>query len=361
MTCGSIGRPYHPGSKRDGERGGVTIVLQELNVIGTLTVAENLFLNRLPHRGGFIRPAVLRAAARDALARVGLGAIDPDLPAGVLGVGQQQLVEIAGALSQRCQLLILDEPTAALTDPEIAQLFDNVRRLKADGVGIVYVSHRMEEIRRVADRISVMRDGRRIATHDVNDASADQLIREMVGHDLPNRSSAPARPAGDIALSVRHARAGDAVRDVSLEVRGGEIVGIAGLIGSGRTELLRAIFGADPIDSGEVLVDGEPAGISTPADAVRAGLALIPEDRKRDGLLMPLSVRVNATLSAIQAGAGGWLDGGAESRTASAACARVAVPMRLDRPAGDGVERGEPAEGDDRALARPRQSHPALR
>jgi ribose transport system ATP-binding protein len=153
------GRPYRPASKREAERAGITMVLQELNVIGTMSVAENIFLNRLPRRAGFIRSGLLREAGRRALARVGLDAIDPDLPAGVLGVGQQQLVEIAGALAQHCRLLILDEPTAALTDPEIDQLFDNVRRLQRDGVGIVYVSHRMEEIRRIADRITVMRDG----------------------------------------------------------------------------------------------------------------------------------------------------------------------------------------------------------
>src|SRR4051812_30923967 len=238
------GRPYNPASKRDAERAGVTIVLQELNVIGTLSLAENIFLNRLPRRLGFVRSAVLRDAARDALARVGLGAVDPDAPAGVLGVGQQQLVEIAGALSQRCRLLILDEPTAALTDPEIAQLFDNVWRLRADGVGIVYVSHRMDEIRRIADRITVMRDGRRIATHDASESTADVLIREMVGHELPDRSRA-LRPAGQVALSVRHVRTRDSVDDVSFELRHGEIVGVAGLIGSGRTGMLRAIFGAD--------------------------------------------------------------------------------------------------------------------
>jgi ribose transport system ATP-binding protein len=319
------GRPYNPGSKRDAERAGVTIVLQELNVIGTLSLAENIFLNRLPRRGGFIHAAALRDAARDALARVGLGGIDPELPAAVLGVGQQQLVEIAGALSQHCRLLILDEPTAALTDPEIAQLFDNIRRLQAEGVGIVYVSHRMEEIRRIADRITVMRDGRRIATHDVSEGAADLLVREMVGHDLPDPPGAVPRPAGQVALSVRHLRAHGAVDDVSLEVRHGEIVGVAGLIGSGRTELLRAIFGADAREAGEILVEGEPRNIRTPSDAVRAGLALIPEDRKSDGLLMPLSIKVNTTLSAVQHGAGGWLDKGGESRTTDAACARVAV------------------------------------
>ena len=330
-------------------------------MIGTLSVAENLFLNRLPHTRWIHSPGC-PARRGPGRARAGRSRRDRSgLPAGVLGVGQQQLVEIAGALSQRCQLLILDEPTAALTDPEIAQLFDNVRRLKADGVGIVYVSHRMEEIRRVADRISVMRDGRRIATHDVNDASADQLVREMVGHDLPNRSSAPARPAGDIALSVRHARAGDAVRDVSLEVRGGEIVGIAGLIGSGRTELLRAIFGADPIDCrgssrrrrtgrhqhARGCRQGRACAHSRRPQARRApDAALCPGQRDaqrnpgRSGRLARWRRRIAHRQRGVRAGGG---------------------PMRLDRPAGDGVERGNQQKVMIARSARPRQSHPALR
>lgn len=319
--------PYRPGSKREAERAGVTMVLQELNVIGTMSLAENIFLNRLPRCLGFVRSAALREAAREALARVGLDAIHPDVPAGLLGVGQQQLVEIAGALSQNCRLLVLDEPTAALTDPEIEQLFHNIRRLQVEGVGIVYMSHRMEEIRRIADRITVMRDGRSIATHDVSEVTPDRLVREMVGHDLPERLSAAGRAAGEVALRVRHLRAGEAVRDVSFEVRHGEIVGIAGLIGAGRTETLRAIFGADAKDGGEILVEEQPAVMRSPAEAVKAGIGLVPEDRQRDGLLMSQSVRVNVTLSTIRRHArlGGWLDADAETSTAEAFCGRLQV------------------------------------
>jgi ribose transport system ATP-binding protein len=321
------GRPYSPISKREAERAGVIIVPQELNVIGTLSIAENIFLNRLPRRSGFVCFTHLHEEARKALARVGLGAVDPATPAGFLGVGQQQLVEIAGALAQNCRLLILDEPTAALTDPEIEQLFGNIRRLQNEGAGIIYVSHRMDEIRRIADRITVMRDGRAVATYDASEATPTELVRKMVGHDLPERTVAAERPMGEIALRVRNLRAGERVRDVSFEVRRGEVLGIAGLVGSGRTETLRAIFGADAKDSGETLVDEQPVVIRNPTDALRAGIGLVPEDRKRDGLLLPQSIRVNTTLNTLarHANTAGWLDINAETKTTESFCGRLQV------------------------------------
>src|SRR5258707_7985097 len=175
------GRPCLLRSKREAEHAGIAMVMQELNVIGTLTVAENLFLARLPNRAGFVRFAQLRDLARQALARVGLNDLDPFTPARFLGVGHQQLVEIASALAQNCRLLILDEPTAALTDPEIDKLFGNIRRLQGEGVGIIYVSHRMDEIRRIANRVTVLRDGRRVATHNAAKVTPAELVREMVG------------------------------------------------------------------------------------------------------------------------------------------------------------------------------------
>jgi ribose transport system ATP-binding protein len=235
-----------------------------------------------------------------------------------LGVGQQQLIEIAGALSQRCKVLILDEPTAALTDPEIEQLFKNIRRLQSDGVGIIYVSHRMDEIRRIADRITVMRDGRAVMTCNASEATPEELVRNMTGHDLPERKAAGRSSAGKVALRVQNLRAGERVRDVSFAVRAGEILGIAGLVGSGRTETLRAIFGADPKDGGEIFVGDKGVVIRKPADALRAGIGLVPEDRKRDGLLLPQSIRVNTTLNTLSRHArfGNWLDRDAETKTA---------------------------------------------
>jgi ribose transport system ATP-binding protein len=322
-------RPYAPRSKREAEHAGVIMVMQELNVIGTLTVAENIFLSRLPQRLGFVRFKELHEMARQALGRVGLGDLDPATPASRLGVGQQQLVEIAGALAQNCRVLILDEPTAALTDPEIERLFENIRRLQTHGVGIIYISHRMDEIRRIASRTTVLRDGRRVATHAAAEVTATVLVREMVGHDLPERKATSERLGGKIALRVQHLSAGERVQDVSFEVRGGEILGLAGLIGSGRTETLRAIFGADRKDRGEIFLgDSErPVEINQPADAVRAGIGMVPEDRKLDGLLLAQSVRVNTTLATLSRHVrrGGWVDFQAENKTTGTLCERLGV------------------------------------
>jgi ribose transport system ATP-binding protein len=323
------GRPFAPRSKRDAEEAGLIMVMQELNVIGTLTVAENIFLSRLPQTAGFVRFRELNRKAREALTRVGLEEVDPATPAHRLGVGQQQLVELAGALAQSCRLLILDEPTAALTDPEIERLFANIRRLQSDGVGVIYVSHRMDEIRRIANRITVLRDGRRVATHKAADVTPPELVREMVGHDLPERKGASERVKGELALRVRGLCAGPRVRDVSFEVHRGEILGIAGLIGAGRTETLRAIFGADRKDSGELFM-GEgttPLKIQEPADAVRAGIGMVPEDRKQDGLLLAQSIKVNTTLSTLpkHVRAGGWLNSRAETETTETLCGRLGV------------------------------------
>jgi ribose transport system ATP-binding protein len=323
------GRAFSPRSKREAELAGLVMVMQELNVIGTLTVAENIFLSHLPQTAGFVRFRELNHKAREALTRVGLQEVDPATPAYRLGVGQQQLVELAGALAQSCRLLILDEPTAALTDPEIDRLFANIRRLQADGVGIIYVSHRMDEIRRIANRITVLRDGRRVATHNAAEVTPPELVREMVGHDLPERKGTSERVKGEVALRVRALCAGPRVRDVNFEVRRGEILGLAGLIGSGRTETLRAIFGADRKDSGELFIDESkvPLRIEDPADAVRAGIGMVPEDRKQDGLLLAQSIKVNTTLSTLpqHVRAGGWLNSRAETETTETLCGRLGV------------------------------------
>ncbi len=314
------GQPYSPSGMRDAEASGVVMVHQELNIIPTLSIAENLFLDRLPTQAGWVKRRELREKAQAALERVGLKDLSPDTPAGELGVGQQQLMEIAAALARNCRVLILDEPTAALTAPEIEILFENIRKLQEEGVGVIYISHRMDEIRRIADRVTVLRDGRRIHTHPAKEIGVDQLVSEMAGHEVVTRCREDRhREQGRALIEVSKLSSLPQVRDASLQVHQGEILGIAGLIGSGRTELLEAIYGVRHVDSGTVSLGGDsvPQVFRSPADAVKAGLAMAPEDRKQDGLLLSKSVLINTTLATLDQHSGrGFMKRDAEVRTA---------------------------------------------
>lgn len=323
------GQAYAPPTKRDAERRGVRMVLQELNLLGTLSVAENIFFDHLPHRYGFVDYRRMNDRARRLLAAVGLPEIDPATPVSRLGIAKQQLVEIAAALSEPCRLLILDEPTSALTTPEIDRLFEQIARLRDDGTSILYISHRLEEIRTIGDRVTVLRDGRLVATEPVGDLSLQRMVEQMVGYAAVDGVSAGSRAVGKVALRVDGLCRGEAVRDVSFEVRRGEVLGLAGLVGSGRTETLRALFGADAPDAGRVTVGAteRPRGFRHPREAVRAGLGLVPEDRKQLGLLMPQSIRVNATIATLGAVSDprGWIRPDREHRAATELCDTLAV------------------------------------
>ncbi|MGU0933845.1 sugar ABC transporter ATP-binding protein [Pseudomonas aeruginosa] len=298
-----LGRPYVPGSRREAEALGVRMVMQELNLLPTLSVAENLFLHDLPRRAGWIDRRRLRAAAREAMAQVGLEAIDPDTLVGDLGIGHQQMVEIARNLIGDCRLLILDEPTAMLTAREVDMLFEQVERLRERGVAIVYISHRLEELARISQRIAVLRDGRLVCVEPIERYDADQLVTLMVGRELGERFDLGTRQIGAPLLRVERLSRRGKVHEVSFEVRAGEIFGISGLIGSGRTELLRLIYGADRADGGQVLLGDPPQRLSlrSPADSVRQGVALITEDRKGEGLLLDQSISANLALGNLPA------------------------------------------------------------
>jgi len=305
------GKKYQPGGKADAEAHGIRMVMQELHLVPNLSVAENIFIERLPSRFGFVNYSKLNLAARRIMQRVGLGDVEPDLQVRRLGVGQQQMVEIAAGLSRRCRILALDEPTASLTDREIELLFSQIRKLKAEDVGIIYISHRIEEVIDIAHRVTVLRDGKSVFTSPTSDLTAGDIIFKMVGRDLEHEQLRHSSKPGAVALRVVGLTIGDKVKDVDFEVRRGEVLGVAGLMGSGRTETMRAVFGADKTDGGQIYLYGakEPAEISSPRDAVRNGIALLTEDRKEQGLLLSLAVRKNISLAKLSdISRFGWLN-----------------------------------------------------
>ena len=305
------GERHAPSDRKAAERLGVRIVLQELGLIGTLSIAENLEIGALPSRAGFIRFDELADRARTHLDRVGLADIDPSRPVSELGIGQQQLVEIARGLKGQARLLILDEPTAMLTEPEVMRLFAQIERLKSIGVGIVYISHRLDELSRIANRIVVLRDGNLVTDRPAAGFMHDEIVQAMVGNTPMSNAHRPRRAAGAQLLEVRGLSRGRQVRNVSFSAYGGEILGIAGLVGAGRTELLRLIFGADRKDAGAVFLDGAPLAtdIDSTRSAVNHGIGLLTEDRKSQGLLVGRSVCENITIAALsKVSRGGWID-----------------------------------------------------
>ncbi len=295
-----LGRPFNPRDPGHALNVGIGIIHQELNMMDHLSVAENIYIGREPTRGGGVfldkRTQIRRAA--ELLQRLNMN-IDPEARLGDLSVGRQQMVEIAKTVSHRLTVLILDEPTAALTDTEIEELFTIMRDLARRGVGMVHISHRLDEIHRIADRASVLRDGELVGTRPTSDVTKQEIINMMVGrviYEEPKSASRVPRDA-EVVLRVSGLNAGPMVKDVSFELRRGEILGFAGLIGAGRSETARAVFGADAVQSGTVEIGGRRVAIRSPEDAVAHGLAYLSEDRKRYGLALNLPVKDNVVLT----------------------------------------------------------------
>ena len=279
---------------------GVSVIYQELELIPNLSVAENIMLGQatgnLP--GGFISWKKTYHAAQRVLDELGVN-IDAVAPVKDLGVALQQMTEIAKALSRNADIIVMDEPTSALTEQEIPQLFETIRRLKAQNKSVIYISHRLEELYEIGDVATVLRDGSVVGTVPVSELSMDRLVAMMVGRELKEKFPKEEVNIGEESLRVEGLDREGVLHDISFSLRKGEILGIAGLVGSGRTEMARAIFGADPIDSGDVYIEGKKVNIKSPTDAVRSGLGFLTEDRKRQGLILIQSVRNNITLASL--------------------------------------------------------------
>jgi D-xylose transport system ATP-binding protein len=299
---------------RDAENAGVAIIFQELSLVKELTVGENIFLGREPSRFGIINKGELYQKAGRLLQDLHL-AIDPRTPVGNLGIGQQQLVEIAKALSQKAKILVLDEPTAALTESEVETLFSILEKLRGRGVGMIYISHKLGEVFRMSDRITVLRDGKTVGTNATEDLSIEKVIALMVGREVGDIFPKINHQFGETALEVKNLTAFDLdnpnkklVDDVSFSVRKGEVLGVAGLMGAGRTELLTSIFGAwQGKTSSEIFVEGEKASINSPTDAIERGIGFVTEDRKRFGLLLEQTILDNMTLAGLKRISGKFL------------------------------------------------------
>ncbi|MER8647747.1 MULTISPECIES: sugar ABC transporter ATP-binding protein [unclassified Mesorhizobium] len=320
------GKPYSPASPAAAIDAGVGMIHQELKLLPDLSVAENVYVGRLPMRGGRIDRAAMNAKASAQLKRLGLD-VSPERKVGTLRIAAQQQVEIAKALTLNAELLIFDEPTAALGGEETELLFQQIRKLKAEGMSFIYISHRLDEIAQIADRVVVMRDGRIVARHERADIPVRTVVEQMVGRSVERMFPHLTPPREETLLEVENLSSPEkSFNNVSFSVKAGEIVGIAGLIGAGRTELVRAIAGADPISSGSVRVAGEPVHLSGPAAAIKAGVVLVPEDRKAQGVVLDQTIGENLAFGNFDHVAPkGWVFPKAVQKFAEAGIARLGV------------------------------------
>lgn len=284
---------------KDADEAGIATIYQELNLCENLNIAENIFLGRLPRTAGLVDRKKLHQMAQEELQKLNLD-YDTHTIVGSLGVAQKQMVEIVKAVSRNTRILIMDEPTAVLTEREIDELFEVVHLLKAKGVGIIYISHRLQELAEIADRITVLRDGCYIETCEMGDKDLDALVRLMVGRDISAKFPPRNSQIGDVIFRAENISTSDKLSNVSFELRAGEIVGLAGLVGSGRTELARAIFGADKRSGGRIYVDGKEVEMTSPKAAIQNGLGFLTEERKADGLILISSIAENVVLASHQ-------------------------------------------------------------
>ncbi|ARC75461.1 sugar ABC transporter ATP-binding protein [Bacillus licheniformis] len=290
------GKETYFSDPKGAEQNGIAFIHQELNIWPEMTVLENLFIGReLSSKLGFLNNKKMKALAKEQLERLGVS-ISLEKEAGDCSVGQQQMIEIAKALMTDAKVIIMDEPTAALTEREIEKLFGVIRALKKNGVSIVYISHRMEEIFTICDRITVMRDGKTVDTKRIPDTDFHEVVKKMVGRELTERYPERQPNPGRVVLEVKQASKKGVFQNISFSVRSGEIVGISGLMGAGRTELMRAVFGLDPLDSGDIFIEGKKAALKKPSDAVQKGIGFITENRKDEGLVLDTSIRENIAL-----------------------------------------------------------------
>jgi ribose transport system ATP-binding protein len=305
------GEPVQLSRPQDARRHGIAMIFQEFSLIPTLSVAQNVYLSREPRRARILDDRAVVGKTRELLAELGVD-IDPNTLVKRLGTASMQLVEIAKALSQDARILVMDEPTASLAHSEVDALFRIIEQLKERGITIVYITHRLEEVIAVADRVTVLRDGRLVETRPVGDLDLGALIELIVGRSVEQalqRSEREIDRSGEPLLSVRGLTTPSGLQDVDLDIYAGEIVGLAGLMGSGRSELARALFGVDPRSAGQIRLRGEKVRIRRPADAVSRGIVLVPEDRRREGLVLAHSVQRNLTLSILRSlTKGGFLD-----------------------------------------------------
>ena len=305
-------------SAREAQEAGIVIVHQELNMLGHLTVAQNIFIGREFKKGLSIDDRKMNEEAAKLFRRLNID-IDPTETMSKLTVGKQQMCEIAKAISHKAKIIIFDEPSAALTETEIEELFKIIRDLREQQIGIVYISHRMDEIKVITDRVTVMRDGAYVGTLITKDCTKNDIINMMVGRVIYEepKTQSMVKPDAPVVLKVEHLNAGRMVQDISFELRKGEILGFSGLMGAGRTETARAIFGADPKESGKIYINGKEVSINSPLDAVKNGIGYLSEDRKRFGIVVQKSLAENTTLPSLKGFLHGiFIDKSRENRTA---------------------------------------------